>query len=438
MTFPTCPPGAPGLPDTCVKVDVFRNQARGNALPTFFGRVADVMDQGVRATATAQIATGDTTDCLRPWAIVDRWNEFGPEGPTPGPLSTYDKYSDGRGQQSAAGERRLYAAQRIGSRHGLQSATGHRGPVCREDRCVGKPCLVRVVQDDRSSTPRHDTLGNNTVQSNIMTLQRSAIELRRPDHRVPDRHREQLGDDGVLGGAGLLSRADRRDGRLDEEHGSGPDGPRRRSELGATARAIVGSCLQTRRAAVRASSRSASWTSTYTVATTQRDRTACAHGQHLRLLHRGHGRCRQEHGAIIIPANNGQSIIGRIMTIPATAVGSSSLPNTASFLRTIFLSVDSRIHVSVTVICRGFAGSAAGRSPADVWVGEQHLLDSGLQRARGPAGLAAGRPGARSAPGSPVAIGARHVHAPASGHECAAGRVEPRSRADARRRCAPE
>ena len=29
ITFPACPPGAPGLPDTCVKVDVFRNQRAG-------------------------------------------------------------------------------------------------------------------------------------------------------------------------------------------------------------------------------------------------------------------------------------------------------------------------------------------------------------------------------------------------------------------------
>ena len=37
VTFPPCPPGAPGIPDTCVRVDVFRNQrAGGNPLPVFF------------------------------------------------------------------------------------------------------------------------------------------------------------------------------------------------------------------------------------------------------------------------------------------------------------------------------------------------------------------------------------------------------------------
>jgi len=106
VTFPPCPPGAPGPPDTCVKVDVFRNQLRGNPLPIFFGSLVGVANQGVRATATAQIVAADTVDCLKPWAVVDRWDEFEPGGPEPDypnpdpdflPTSTYDKYSDGKG-----------------------------------------------------------------------------------------------------------------------------------------------------------------------------------------------------------------------------------------------------------------------------------------------------------------------------------------------------
>ena len=102
VTFPACPPGAPGVPDTCVKVDVFRNQGRNNALPTFFGRLAGVVSQGTRATATAQVAMGNTTDCLKPWAIVDRWDEYDAAGGEPDfpnsdpdflPSSTFDRYS---------------------------------------------------------------------------------------------------------------------------------------------------------------------------------------------------------------------------------------------------------------------------------------------------------------------------------------------------------
>ena len=41
-------------------------------------------------------------------------------------------------------------------------------------------------------------------------------------------------------------------------------------------------------------------------------------------------------GAITLAAN-GQSVIGRIMTLPATAVGNSTLPGNASFLVTVRL-----------------------------------------------------------------------------------------------------
>jgi predicted aconitase with swiveling domain len=41
-------------------------------------------------------------------------------------------------------------------------------------------------------------------------------------------------------------------------------------------------------------------------------------------------------GAITL-APNGQSVIGRIMTIPATANGNSTLPGNASFLVTVRL-----------------------------------------------------------------------------------------------------
>jgi Flp pilus assembly protein TadG len=104
ITFPDCPDGTS---DRCVQVDVFRNQQRGNPLPTLFAQFVGVMDQGVRATATAQVRTGNSTDCLRPWAIVDRWDEYVapeppeiPDYPDPDftPESTYDKYSDGTGQ----------------------------------------------------------------------------------------------------------------------------------------------------------------------------------------------------------------------------------------------------------------------------------------------------------------------------------------------------
>jgi Flp pilus assembly protein TadG len=77
--------------DSCVRVDVYRNQARGNALPTIFGWLVGLSSQGVRATATAQAAFANASECLKPWAIADKWAE---NNPTPGsewtPESTFD------------------------------------------------------------------------------------------------------------------------------------------------------------------------------------------------------------------------------------------------------------------------------------------------------------------------------------------------------------
>jgi hypothetical protein len=77
ITFPACPPGAPGLPDTCVRVEVFRNQrAGGNPLPVFFGPLVGVTSQGVRAMATAQVLAGDSARCVKPFALPDKWDDL--------------------------------------------------------------------------------------------------------------------------------------------------------------------------------------------------------------------------------------------------------------------------------------------------------------------------------------------------------------------------
>ncbi|HEX5109966.1 MAG TPA: pilus assembly protein TadG-related protein [Vicinamibacterales bacterium] len=91
ITFPTCPDGNDG----CIKVDVYRNQARNNPLPLWFGWIVGLTNQGVRATATAQTGVGNTTQCLKPWAVVDKWTEHWEDGApnsTWDEDSTYDKY----------------------------------------------------------------------------------------------------------------------------------------------------------------------------------------------------------------------------------------------------------------------------------------------------------------------------------------------------------
>lgn len=85
ITFPTCPSNAPGGANGCIKVDVFRNQrAGGNPLPTFFGQLLGVT-HGVRGTATAQVLIGDSSDCVKPWGVPDKWIELNPSA---GPWTT--------------------------------------------------------------------------------------------------------------------------------------------------------------------------------------------------------------------------------------------------------------------------------------------------------------------------------------------------------------
>ena len=84
-----CPPGA----DRCVRVDVYRDGTSGSVtLPTFFGPVLGIQSQRVRATATAQVAVGNGTTCLKPWAIPDTWLEQS------SPLNgNFERYADGTG-----------------------------------------------------------------------------------------------------------------------------------------------------------------------------------------------------------------------------------------------------------------------------------------------------------------------------------------------------
>ena len=92
-----CPPEAAG--GRCVKVNVFRDEGHGTALPTWFAPVLNITftSQNVRATASARVLIANATDCLRPWAIPDKWspeadylsglpfssvsNTYGPPGP---------------------------------------------------------------------------------------------------------------------------------------------------------------------------------------------------------------------------------------------------------------------------------------------------------------------------------------------------------------------
>jgi len=78
ISFPLCPPGPGAGEKACVRVNVYRDEEAHDSiaadpLPTFFGRLFGMTAQGVKATATAQIGSGNSAKCLLPFAIIDRW-----------------------------------------------------------------------------------------------------------------------------------------------------------------------------------------------------------------------------------------------------------------------------------------------------------------------------------------------------------------------------
>ncbi len=69
-----CPPGFAASGDTCIRVNVYR-KAGNNPLPVFFAPLFGRTQQGVQATATAVIAGGNATNCMRPFGLMDKWDE---------------------------------------------------------------------------------------------------------------------------------------------------------------------------------------------------------------------------------------------------------------------------------------------------------------------------------------------------------------------------
>ncbi len=79
VTYPQpCPDG---IDPNCIRVDVYRGMNRagtvtGNPIQTFMMSIVGINQQRLRATATAQMAAGNRTECLKPWAISDKWREL--------------------------------------------------------------------------------------------------------------------------------------------------------------------------------------------------------------------------------------------------------------------------------------------------------------------------------------------------------------------------
>lgn len=91
IDFPNVPGDADcasGSNPPCVRVNVFRTAARGNPLPTVFGHFVGIASQDIQATATAKAEAANASTCVKPWIVVDRWQDNRP------PATTFDRYDN--------------------------------------------------------------------------------------------------------------------------------------------------------------------------------------------------------------------------------------------------------------------------------------------------------------------------------------------------------
>ena len=92
----------------CIRVEVHRTKARENPLPTIFAQLVGVGSQDVKAVATAEVMTANSTDCLKPLAIPDKWTEITTiTKPWPSADARFNKY-DATGTLLPASQQDVY------------------------------------------------------------------------------------------------------------------------------------------------------------------------------------------------------------------------------------------------------------------------------------------------------------------------------------------
>ncbi|MEO7274928.1 MAG: pilus assembly protein TadG-related protein [Vicinamibacterales bacterium] len=115
-----CPDGAL----SCARVDVMRGQpdrngtSHSNSIPTYMMRIVGPTQQGVRATATAQVAAGNAVQCIKPWVVADKWVDNSGTGSNTAGWDQLDTYNPGTDTYSPVG----FKATGLGNDYGLELA----------------------------------------------------------------------------------------------------------------------------------------------------------------------------------------------------------------------------------------------------------------------------------------------------------------------------
>jgi hypothetical protein len=94
-----CPPWAVGGAGGtgCVRVNVYQDGSNGSArMPVFFMQAVGVTDQSTKAMAIAQASAANGTDCLRPFAVPDKWVEANMP-PSPDSFNKWETQGGNRG-----------------------------------------------------------------------------------------------------------------------------------------------------------------------------------------------------------------------------------------------------------------------------------------------------------------------------------------------------
>jgi hypothetical protein len=135
VTTPVCPDGRL----TCVSVALYRDAAHSNALPAMAAQLLTTNAAGVAATAMAEWLPSHLTDCLRPLAIPDRWQERNESGGWSAGKS-FDKYTNSGG----SGTRLLANPDTYTAPSALHAGTG----LTAESFCNTRVTLERASLED--------------------------------------------------------------------------------------------------------------------------------------------------------------------------------------------------------------------------------------------------------------------------------------------------